>query len=460
MDAAVPRSFVASILVVATLVTLGVAVQQRYRVTLAIDEALGSHTNDFDRWMIMAPRFLHDRVDYNDDKLPTPPLSLLVLAPFTALSRPAAQFLWVCLKLPLACLVLALSAGIASRSAAPLTASALALILLCWWLPVVLDMQEGQMNLLVLLPLVAALYVVQQGTRASDALAGFLIGLAMAFKVTPVIFAVYFVWKRRWRVAMAAIASAALWSLVVPAIAFGWDQNLRWLEQWVGIMIVPYLTHGKVVYAMSQSFGSFALRLLSPVPAFVTIRNGVELEHHMNALALSQGVVYQIVRGVMCAVAVTGLVWSRHQLATLRCPRYLMEIGGVAAFMLWFSERTWVHHYVSFVLMLCAAGAILSDPTQPGRTRRMVRAALVLFSVATIFASDVGRIFGPDGVDWAKSAGVFLWPSVLVTLSGTGPWVNRHTRVAVAERLPVFRYYSPGLLSPPPRLSSAPRPDE
>ena len=404
-------------LAIATLVTLGVAVQQRYRVTLAIDEALGGHTNDFDRWMIMAPRFLHDRVDYNDDKLPTPPLSLLVLAPFTALSRPAAQFVWVCLKLPLACLVLAMSAGIVSRSGGRLTAPAIGLIVACWWLPVMLDMQEGQTNLLVLLPLVAALYVVQRETSASDVLAGFLIGLAMAVKVTPVMFAVYFLWKRRWAVAASALASAALVSLVVPAMVFGWEQNLRWLEQWVRIMIVPYLTQGKVVYAMSQSFGSFALRLLSAVPAFVTDRNGAVEEHYMNAFALSQGVVYLIVRGVMVAAALTGLVWTRHRLATLRCPRYLLEIGSVSAFTLWFSERTWVHHYVSFVLMVCAAGAILSDPAQAERTRRVVRAALVLFAVATVFASDAGRVFGPDGVDWAKSVGVFLWPSVLVTVT-------------------------------------------
>jgi alpha-1,2-mannosyltransferase len=406
-------------LAIAALVTLGVAVQQRYRVTLAIDEALGGHTNDFDRWMIMAPRFLHDRVDYNDDKFPTPPLSLLVLAPFTALSRPAAQFVWVCLKFPLAVLVLALSAGIVSRSGARLSPSAMGLIIACWWLPVMLDMQEGQTNLLVLLPLVAALYVVQRETSGSDALAGFLIGLAMAFKVTPVMFAAYFLWKRRWAVAASALVSTALLSLVVPAMVFGWDQNLRWLEQWVGIMIVPYLTQGKVVYAMSQSFGSFALRLLSAVPAFVTDRNGAMEEHYMNAFALSRGVVYQIVRGVMVAVAVTGLVWTRHRLATLRCPRYLLEIGSVSAFTLWFSERTWVHHYVSFVPMLCAAGAILSDPAQLERTRRVVRAALVVFAVATVFASDAGRVFGPDGIDWAKSVGVFLWPSVLVTLTAS-----------------------------------------
>ena len=130
------RRFVTWMLVIAALVTLGVAVQQHYRVTLKLQDPLGGHINDFDRWMIMAPRFLHDRVDYVNDRFPTPPLSLMALAPFTALSRPAAQFAWVCLKLPLACLVLLLSAGIVSRSGARLTPSAMALIVACWWLPV------------------------------------------------------------------------------------------------------------------------------------------------------------------------------------------------------------------------------------------------------------------------------------------------------------------------------------
>src|SRR5437762_11299403 len=105
-----PLRFVAWLLVAATIATLGVAAQQHYRVTLKLQDPSGGHINDFDRWMIMAPRFLHDRVDYVDDQFPTPPLSLLALAPFTLLSRPAAQFAWVCFKLPLAWLVFALSA--------------------------------------------------------------------------------------------------------------------------------------------------------------------------------------------------------------------------------------------------------------------------------------------------------------------------------------------------------------
>lgn len=447
--------FTTRVLVIAALVTLGVAIQQHYRVTLKLQDPLGGHINDFDRWMLMTPAFVHDRADYVNDLLPTPPLSLLALAPFTSLSRPAAQFAWVLVKLPLAGLVFAFALAIVRRSGARLTVPATLLVLAGWWLPVILDMQEGQVNFLVLLPLVAGLYVAQDERPRTDAVAGFLIGLAIAVKVTPAIFAAYFLWKRRWVVAASAIVSLAIWSLAVPAAVFGWDQNLRWLEQWAQIMIVPYVARGTVVYAMSQSFGSFALRLFSAVPVFETNAHGVVEGHYMNLFGLGTPAVFLIVRGVMIAVAVAGLVWTRRRLDTLRSPRYLVEIGAVAAFMLWFSERTWVHHYVSFLLTLCAAGAVLSDPAQPERARRFVRWALIVFSFATFFASEAGRLLGPDGVDWAKGVGVFLWPSLLVTFAVIRPWTERRDRVAATERLPLFSYYSST-----PMLSPAPGPDE
>ena len=114
--------FTRHLLLVAALVTLGIAIQQHYRVTLKLQDPLGGHINDFDRWMLMTPAFVHDHADYVNDRLPTPPISLLILAPFTALSRPAAQFVWVCLKLPLACVVFALALAIVRRCGARLTA--------------------------------------------------------------------------------------------------------------------------------------------------------------------------------------------------------------------------------------------------------------------------------------------------------------------------------------------------
>lgn len=436
-----PRALAKWGLVLVAVVTLGVAVQQYYRVDRIVHDPLGGHVNDFDRWMILTPQFIHDGADYVDDLLPTPPFSLLLLAPFTVLSRPVAQFAWVCLKLPLAWIVFAIAASMVRRSGARLNPLAIVLILACWWLPIIIDMQEGQINFVVLLPLVAALWLVQDDTPVSDAIAGTLIGLAAAIKITPLVFAIYFFWKRRWMVALAAVASLAIATFLIPSMVFGWEQNARWLQAWGNIMIVPYVTNRDVLYPASQSFGSFALRLLNPIPLFDTIENGIPYGHYMNVVMLTEKTVSHVVLGVMFVVAFAGLLWMRRPLATLRGRRYLVEIGAVTAFMLWFSERTWVHHYVSFIFTLCAAGAIVSDDTQSARTRRQVIASLALFAIISLFASEAGRIFGANGVDWAKGLGVFLWPSVVVTVVTMRSPTEARRRIESTERAPAFDYY-------------------
>jgi hypothetical protein len=403
------------ILIVAAIVTLAIAVQQRQRVVLKLTDPLGGHINDFDRWMMMVPEFVGGRADYVDDLFPMPPFALIVLWPLTALSRPNAQFVWVCCKLPFAYLVYRLTARLIAGAGAHLTASATALVIAGWWLPIVLDMQQGQTNFLVVIPLVAALVLAQRGTRSADSAAGWLIGLAAAFKVTPVVFAAYFFWKRRWLVAALVPVSLLVWLVVVPSLVFGAAQNARWLEQWGRIMIVPYVTRGEVLYPMSQSFGSFALRLLTPLAIFETTENGVPYGHYMNVVQLTERTVSAWVVPIMVTVVVAGLWWTRRRLPSLRCRRYLVEIGGVTALMLWFSERTWVHHYVSFVLTLGAAGAVLSELDSNSGGARALRRSLLLFAGVTVWASDAGRLFGRHGVEWTQAFGVFLWPSVVVT---------------------------------------------
>ena len=402
---------------VALLATVIIAYQQHYRTTLKLADPAGGHISDFDRWMIMTPRLVDAHADYVNDDLPTPPLSLLVLGPLSELSRPNAAFVWVLAKLPLACAVFWLAAAIVARAGVRLTPAAITLMIAGWWLAVIVDMQEGQMNFLALAPLIAGLYVAQEGRAPSDLGAGALIGLGVAMKVTPIIFVVYFAWKRRFLIAGAAVVSVAVLSLLVPSLAFGWSQNLLWFEQWTRIMIVPFVAEGQVVYSTSQSLASAALRLLTEAPAFDSHHGGVTERHYMNLLSLSNEAARQIVRALMLATGLAGLWWTRRPLETLRSRRYVLEIAAVAAFMLWFSERTWVHHYVSFILTLAAAGMVLSDPRQSERGRAPVRTALLVFAATTLFASEAGKLLGRDGVDWAKAAGVYLWPSMFVTIA-------------------------------------------
>jgi hypothetical protein len=416
----------------ALIATIAIAYQQHYRTTLKLADPAGGHISDFDRWMIMTPRFLNERVDYVNDDLPTPPISLMMFGPLSALSRPNAAFVWVLVKLPLACAVFLLAAAIVARAGVRLTPEAIALMIAGWWLAVIVDMQEGQTNFLALAPLVAGLYLAQEERPAADAAAGALIGLGVAMKVTPIIFVVYFAWRRRFTIVAAALAGVAAFSIVVPALAFGWSQNLRWFEQWTRIMILPFASEGHILYSTSQSVPSTALRLLTDAPAFESHHGGVTEPHYLNVLSLSNGAARQIVRTLTIATGLAGLWWTRRPLATLRSQRYVFEIAAVAAFMLWFSERTWVHHYVSFILTLAAAGMVLSDPARPERARRRVRTALMVFAATTFFASEAGKVFGPDGIDWAKAVGVYLWPSVVVTaavlMAGAGHDARPHFR--------------------------------
>src|SRR5262249_37150387 len=188
-------SWLAAAMLVATLV---IAFQQHQRTASKLDDPAGGHISDFDRWMIMTPQFLHEHADYLNDEMPTPPVTLIGFAPLAWLSRPNATFVWVCAKLLFAALVLALVTSIVANAGARLSPSVLALIILTWSLMVVSDMQEGQMNFAMLLPVVTGLYLAQKATTASDLGAGALIALGVAVKVTPIVFVAYFVWRRRW----------------------------------------------------------------------------------------------------------------------------------------------------------------------------------------------------------------------------------------------------------------------
>jgi hypothetical protein len=398
---------------IVVLTTLIVAVQQHQKAARSIEDGLGGHSNDFDRWMLMTPPLVRDHVDYVNDQLPTGPITLLVLGPLSALSRPNAQVAWVFAKLAFAYLAFGCAAALVARAGVRLTPKAIALVVAGWWLPVIVDMQEGQMNFVAFLPLVAGLLAAQRDTARSQVLAGLLLALAVAVKVTPIIFIVYFAWRKRWLLSGAAVAGLAFWLLVVPALAFGWEQNLRWLDQWARIMIFPYVTETKVVYSTTQSFGSLALRLLTDVPAFETTRSGAPTAHFMNVASLADSTVQWIVRIAVIGAGIGGLIWARRPLRTLASPRYVVEIGAVAAFMLWFSERTWTHHYISFLLTL-AAGAMIVSSSRGGGPARTVERAMILFAATTFFASEAGYVFGLNGVDWVKATGVFLWSSMIL----------------------------------------------
>lgn len=411
------RRLVAWIVVgIAIAITVVAAIQARQR-QIKKEQTHSTHqVNDFDRWMTEVPQFLQPHpVNYVSDSFPTPPVTLLVFAPLTWISPANAQFVWVCCKFFFALGIFLLSLQIVRRAGVEPSVLALLLVLAVWLWPVLGDMQEGQTNLLMLLPLTAGLWFIQNDHRSGQWLGGLLVALAICIKVTPIIFLIYLLWQRRWVASLAVLVGMVVWLLVVPALAFGWSQNLLWLNQWFHIMILPYVEHGRVQYYVGQSVPSFLSRLIRNVPAFTYNKHtGHPLPQYVNVLSLHRNLADWLIRGILVVVGLIGLWWMRARVASARSRDYVLQIGAVAAFMLWASPRTWVPHYVSLIFTLMAVAMVLSDTAQVYARRRQAALALAVAAFLMFLTTDVGKVFGPNGHRWLLTIGVSLWASVLL----------------------------------------------
>lgn len=412
-----PRRAAICLFAAAALITCALSYQLQQRVLRKAVTHHGSQINDLERWLVLVPRFVDDRIDFVTDTFPNPPVTLLFLYPLAKLPPAWAQVAWAWSKLGMGIAIFSLALGMARSASVPLTPAAQGLILGVWLWPLMGDLQAGQTNLLMLLPLVAGLRVAQRETPGTPWAAGLLIALATAIKVTPVIFLAYALFRRRWRLASAIALGLLVWLVVVPALVFGWEQNWRWLGQWTSIMVTPYVLHGQVEYFTGQSLPSMISRLLRHVPAFVTSGAGRADEpepHYVNVADLPEPVVGWIIRGVLLAVALGGAVWARRPLASLRSRRYVLEVGAVAALMLWGSQRTWMEHYVAIALTLLAAGVVLSDAGQPEAIRRRAGRVLAVSVGLMALTSDVVKVVAADGGHYVRTLGVPFWVSVLL----------------------------------------------
>jgi hypothetical protein len=393
---------------------VGTAIQSSNHLAHRIAKDPTVHSiNDFHRWWSMLPHFIQQHADYVDDDFPNPPIVIAALAPFAHLSAPAAQLWWTLLKTAMAGAILWLGVSMVERAGVQLQPAALIVAVLAWLCPLAVDMQQGNTNLLMLLPLCAGLWAAQCQTTRRDWLAGVLIALAVSVKVTPIIFLIYFLLRRRWSIAGGIVLGLLLWLIVAPGFIFGWAQNLLWLRQWTNIMIVPFVLQGHVVYSNNQSLPSVLSRLLQHVAAFNSNRSR-HPSVYINLLNLSPHTVAWITRIVLAGLGLAGLFWMRRMPASFKTPQWILEIGAVSLFMLWASERTWEHHYVTEILALLAAAMVCSILSLPLYVRWWAMAALVACVICANLTTDVVKLIGSDASLYARAYGALVVPSFLL----------------------------------------------
>ncbi|HEU5440442.1 MAG TPA: glycosyltransferase family 87 protein [Ktedonobacterales bacterium] len=358
-----------------------------------------------------------------------PPLFAILLSPFTLFSFQVLSRLWLAFNAALWLAVtlllareLSIFVGSVGRSGTPMQAGAqpvalisrarrllrdnpgplLALALSVWLCltsaPADQTLVTGQINFLVLLPLVLVLPLTRRG---HERWTGVMIALAAILKFTPALLILYLVLRRRWQAALAAVGTLA----ALTALS--------------ALVVGPSVTLAAIPQALHVGTGDAALghneALLGPL---------------YRALGQGPGEPGLLLYGVLAVMLV--LIWLWLGIAIWRAARpgpnatsgtqYLLHLVPYAIALcglLLLAPTAWVHHYVwvlpaAAIALGWAAGTVFVTLGTPALRTSFASLALVVLACVLL---NWGQPY-----DWDTNPhptqthflGLPLWPGLLL----------------------------------------------
>jgi alpha-1,2-mannosyltransferase len=393
----------------------------------------------FIRWRHQVLQFWGGENIYDAMMFPNPPIMPLTLLPFMLLPPVPGALCWFAAK----AILTAISVWFCFRMVRPPGSKAppsyvQAIILLLSFRPILSDLHHGNNNLVILFLVVASLYAWRKGY---DVLAGLVLALAISYKVTPALFVPYFVYKRSWRTVGATFLGMGVFLLIVPSLMIGPQFNGECLAMWWRRMISPFLSKGEgSPQEINQSMVGVLTRLLTDAK-LGTNRYDVHLD--LNLVAWPRPLVGLLLKAL--SVGLVGLLalFCRTRAARRDDPRLLGEFTLVVLTMLFVSERSWKHHYVTLLLPYTYLTYRVFLAGVPRWSRVLLATALAMSAllIATT-SSEFGGLFADgQGHKIAQGYGLFLWAGVVLYIATAWRvWVEReHVSVDKTEHGPVGR---------------------
>ena len=209
------------------------------------------------------------------------------------------------------------------------------------------DMLECGVNLLLVTLAWTSLWLWQQHR---DRLAGWVLGLAIALKCTPGLFAAYFVWKRQWRVVGWTVTATAVF-LLAPALLLGPSRYISTTSEWLQNAVVrtAVKTNGisgvlGVEPIQNMSLKPALMRYLVHVPPNHAIRRkGL---YRIDFLDFPRSVAKTIARLAPFALLALVAFCFRTRVQQRDDPRLTWEFASVSVLILLLSPITWGQHCV------------------------------------------------------------------------------------------------------------------
>ncbi len=365
----------------------------------------------FIRWRHQVLEMMAGANIYDEYFFPNPPIMPLTLYPLMVLPSVAGALAWFAIKATLAGAAVLLCMRMVRLGDRPVPSWVQAMVVVLSLRPIMSDLHHGNNNILILFLITATLAAWRKGY---DALAGLILAYAIAFKVTPGLFLLYFAYKRSWRTVAATGVGLGLFFFVVPSLFLGAEFNWECLSTWWSRILSPYVD-GDVVgqQEINQSMVGVLTRLLTESKGGVG-RYAVKL--HVNFVSWNPKTVVQWIK--LLSVAMLGLLaWLCRTRAERRDdPRLFGEFALIVLAMLFLSERSWKHHFVTLLLPYTYLAYRVGVGGLSKRTRYVLGGVLVASALMIATTStEMGGLFARhQGHKIAQAYGMFLWSGVVL----------------------------------------------
>lgn len=382
------------------------------------------------RWLFQVREFRDGVNIFDKYAFPNPPIfPITFLMPLTYLPPMGAALLWYTLKgvLGLATILMCFRMVRQPGERAPMPGWMILLILTLSFRPILSDLHHANNNLIILFLIVASLMAWR---NRYDTLAGLSLALAIASKVTPGLFLVYYLWKRSWKTAAATMGGLVLFLFVVPSAVLGPRFNAECLYSWWHRMLRPFVVNHEIGdLGINQSMPGVLMR-------YLTVQQGhgrYVPPADLNLASLDPVQVAWIVKWLSIGFVLMLAFLCRTKTEKRDDPRLLGEFALVVLTMLIVSERSWKHHFVTLLLpytYLCYRLWRFQIGARPWLTLAggLALSALLILTTST----EVGGLYsgGDDprlaGHKLAQFYGMFLWAGlVLYGLTAWRVWVER-----------------------------------
>jgi alpha-1,2-mannosyltransferase len=392
----------------------------------------------FIRWRHQVLEMMAGANIYDDYYFPNPPIMPLTLYPIMSLPPVEGAMVWFGLKAGMAALAVLMCLRMVRLGDRPVPSWVQAMIVALSLRPIMSDLHHGNNNIYILFLIAAMLTAWRKGY---DVLAGLILGYAIAFKVTPGLFLLYFMYKRSWRTVGSTGLGLGIFLLIVPSIFLGFEFNAICMGSWWHRILNPYVG-GDIVgdQEINQSMVGVLSRFLTESTRVG--RYGIKVR--VNFVSWDPKTVVTLIK-VLSLGLVGLLAWFCRTRSVRRDdPRLLGEFSLVVLTMLFISERSWKHHYVTLLLPYTYLAYRVGVAGLPKLTRWILGGVLVAsaFLIATT-SSEVGGLFAHgQGHKIAQAYGMFLWSGVVLYIATA--W-----RVVVEGKAPPAEI---GLAADPPSI--------